>query len=133
MRQLAEMGISIALDDFGKGYSSLSYLQSLSLTRLKIDRTYTANIEQEEGAAFIQAIIQLATALKLGVIAEGVETERQRDLLLAMECPSAQGYLYSEAVDPQRMLQLLLAPFRKSSTNGSEDGIETTLRDRKIS
>lgn len=133
LRQLSAMGISIALDDFGKGYSSLSYLQSLSLTRLKIDRTYTANIEQEEGAAFIRAIIQLATALKLGVIAEGVETERQRDLLLAMECPSAQGYLYSEAVDPQRMLQLLLAPFRKSSTNGSEDGIETNLRDRKIS
>ena len=133
LQQLAEMGVKIALDDFGKGYSSLSYLRSLPLSRLKIDQSYTANIEKPKGAAFIRAIIQLATALNLDVIAEGVETERQRDLLLAMECPSAQGYLYSEAVDPQRMLKLFLAPLRKLHTNSVSERIETSHRNKKTS
>ena len=108
LQQLSGFGIGVALDDFGKGYSSLSYLQSLSLTQLKIDQTFIANIEQPEGAAFVKAIIQLADALNLPVIAEGVETEGQRDVLLAMNCAGAQGVLFSPSVAPQTLLKPLL-------------------------
>ena len=109
LHHLAALGIEVALDDFGKGYSSLSYLQSLSLTRLKIDKAFIANVEEPEGAAFVRAIIQLADALNLPVVAEGIETEDQHDILLEMNCAAAQGFLFSPAVAPQAILKLLLA------------------------
>jgi EAL domain-containing protein (putative c-di-GMP-specific phosphodiesterase class I) len=108
LEKLAALGVGLALDDFGKGYSSLSYLQSLSLTRLKIDQSFIANINKPKGEAFIRAIVQLAKALDLKVIAEGIETRRQCEALVSMGCCAGQGHLFSPSVAPNQMLKLAL-------------------------
>ena len=105
---LVDLGVGIALDDFGKGYSSMAHLQALSLTRLKIDRGFIADIETPKGAAFVRAIVQLAKTLELEVIAEGVETRSQLDVLMKMDCCAAQGYLFSPSVMPNQMLSIAL-------------------------
>jgi EAL domain-containing protein (putative c-di-GMP-specific phosphodiesterase class I) len=96
MKALRALGVRVALDDFGTGYSSLAYLRSFPLDRLKIDRAFTAaldNDEAGEAAAIVRAIIQLATALKLQTTAEGVETNSQLNALRAKGCHQMQGYL----------------------------------------
>lgn len=92
-------GISISLDDFGTGYSSLSYLHQYPLQTLKIDRSFIANLTDGESnnGAVIRAILAMARAISIKVIAEGVETAAQRDLLREMGCHQVQGFLYSEA------------------------------------
>ncbi len=93
-------GISISLDDFGTGYSSLSYLHQYPLHALKIDQSFVASLtEDDEGSseAVIRAIIAMAKTLSMQVIAEGVETTSQRDLLRGMGCHFMQGFLYSKA------------------------------------
>jgi diguanylate cyclase (GGDEF)-like protein len=83
LKELRQMGFSIALDDFGTGYSSLSYLQRYPIDKIKIDRSFIANLGIErESVAVVQAIVKLARALRLDVIAEGVETTEQRDQLI---------------------------------------------------
>ncbi|MCC6481967.1 MAG: EAL domain-containing protein [Sphingomonadaceae bacterium] len=102
LRELRQMGFSIALDDFGTGYSSLSYLQRYPIDKIKIDRSFIANLGiEKESAAVVQAIVKLARALKLDVIAEGVETIEQRDQLIDIGCEEIQGYLYSRPVDAE--------------------------------
>ena len=104
LHELRQMGFSIALDDFGTGYSSLSYLQRYPIDKIKIDRSFVANLGiEKESAAVIQAIVKLARALKLDVIAEGVETAEQRDQLIEIGCEEIQGYLYSRPVDASRI------------------------------
>jgi EAL domain-containing protein (putative c-di-GMP-specific phosphodiesterase class I) len=88
------MGISLAIDDFGTGYSSLSYLTRLPIDTLKIDRSFVAGIETPSGLAVVKAMLHLAHSLNLQVIAEGVETEAQRERL----CDAAQGYLFGRPV-----------------------------------
>jgi diguanylate cyclase (GGDEF)-like protein len=93
-------GISISLDDFGTGYSSLSYLHQYPLQTLKIDRSFVANLnESAEGNsdAVIRAILAMAETLSIQVIAEGVETPMQRDLLRKLGCRHVQGFLYAKA------------------------------------
>jgi len=121
LKKLCALGIDIALDDFGTGYSSLSYLQSLSLARLKIDQAFIANMDKPKGEAFIRAIVQLAKALDLKVIAEGVETHTQLEALKAMHCCAGQGYLFSRAVGPAQMLSMAL----KGHTSIMIDGAPT--------
>mgnify|MGYP001764872170 CR=1 FL=1 len=104
LRELRQMGFSIALDDFGTGYSSLSYLQRYPIDKIKIDRSFIAALGvEQESVAVVQAIIKLAHALNLDVIAEGVETQGQRDQLVDIGCEEIQGYLYSRPVDADRI------------------------------
>jgi len=96
MNELKAHGVGFALDDFGTGYSSLSYLKRLPLTQLKIDQSFVRDILVDvSSCAIAQAIISLSRAMDLSVIAEGVETSEQKDLLNHLGCHSYQGYLYS--------------------------------------
>jgi hypothetical protein len=91
--------VCIALDDFGTGYSSLAYLRDFPIKVIKIDRSFTAGLGQnDDDTAIVATLISLATTLGLHVIAEGVETEMQLNLLRSLGCPLGQGYLWSPAV-----------------------------------
>lgn len=99
MHALKALGVSIAMDDFGTGYSSLSYLSRLPLDQLKIDQSFVRNITAARGdSVIVQTIIGMAGNLGMDVIAEGVETEEQRDLLISYGCPTYQGYLFGRPV-----------------------------------
>jgi diguanylate cyclase (GGDEF)-like protein/PAS domain S-box-containing protein len=94
LKNLRELGVTIALDDFGTGYSSLSYLQNLPLDALKIDRSFLADTEgRRRGVAILRCVVELAHAHGLRVVAEGVETVAQRDLLNGLGCDELQGNL----------------------------------------
>lgn len=104
MKQLREMGFQISIDDFGTGYSSLSYLKKFPLNHLKIDQAFIRDLEQNQfDREIVKTIIGLAEALNLDVIAEGVESEPQRDFLLQHRCRYIQGYLYAK---PMPVLEL---------------------------
>jgi diguanylate cyclase (GGDEF)-like protein len=110
LRELREMGLRMALDDFGTGYSSLSYLSRLPLDTLKIDRSFVHGMtENADHTSIISAIISLAQALRLKVVAEGVETEQQAQLLRLLRCEQAQGFLFSPPLPAER-LEALLKP-----------------------
>jgi diguanylate cyclase (GGDEF)-like protein len=95
--QLKSMGIKLSIDDFGTGYSSLSYLKSFPLDSLKIDRSFIKDLpHNEDDAAIVNAILALAHTLNLSTVAEGVETEQQREFLEKSTCNSIQGYLFSK-------------------------------------
>ena len=97
LHALRGMGISIAIDDFGTGFSSLSYLRHLPIDKIKIDRSFILNIEDNsKDAAVVQGIIALAHHLELNVVAEGVETRQQEQQLLSLECDVLQGYLFAK-------------------------------------
>ncbi|WP_307724433.1 EAL domain-containing protein [Pseudoduganella lurida] len=97
--QLRDGGIQVALDDFGTGYSSLSYLNKFDIDYLKIDRSFVSNLAPESSdMALSEAIIVMAHKLGLHVIAEGVETASQRDLLAAANCDFGQGYLFGKPI-----------------------------------
>ncbi|MGW5956856.1 putative bifunctional diguanylate cyclase/phosphodiesterase [Methylorubrum thiocyanatum] len=99
LAKLRELGVRLSLDDFGTGYSSLSYLRRLAFDKIKIDQSFVRDLPHEQsGAAIVRAIIDLATSLKMTVIAEGVETEAQRRCLLSLGCHALQGYLFSRPV-----------------------------------
>jgi diguanylate cyclase (GGDEF)-like protein/PAS domain S-box-containing protein len=91
-------GVAIAIDDFGTGFSSLSYLSKLPVDTLKIDRSFIIEMAAPEGLALVSTIIIVAHALKLKVVAEGVETEEQLRLLRSLNCDEMQGYLFSKPV-----------------------------------
>lgn len=100
--------ISLAIDDFGTGYSSLSYLRQFPIDRLKIDRSFVANVTNNaDDAAIACAIISLAKTLNLEVIAEGVETAEQAQFLREQQCDAMQGYYYGRPSPPEEICQFL--------------------------
>ncbi|MEP1385796.1 MAG: EAL domain-containing protein [Paraglaciecola sp.] len=110
LEQIHELGMKVSIDDFGTGYSSLSYLQKLRIDHLKIDRAFIKELtdsSKEGDFALILAIISMAKSLNLGVIAEGVETQVQRNFLVTNNCNVAQGYLFSPPLPFIDFCQLL--------------------------
>jgi diguanylate cyclase (GGDEF)-like protein len=108
MAKLAASGITFAIDDFGTGYSSLSRLHDLPIKALKIDRSFVVNLEIDGGfRSIVQAIIQMAKSLNLKVVAEGVETQEQFDLLSELGCDFFQGYLLSRPLPAEEVLPAL--------------------------
>jgi diguanylate cyclase len=101
---LSRIGVFLSIDDFGTGYSSLSCLRQLPATELKIDRTFVNDLKSSNDArAVVDAVVRLAHALGLRVVAEGVETEAQRDVLLALGCDELQGYLFARPMTAQQL------------------------------
>jgi EAL domain-containing protein (putative c-di-GMP-specific phosphodiesterase class I) len=108
LRIIRDMNVEVAIDDFGTGYSSLSYIAKLPVSVLKVDRAFIINMTTNpDDLNIVSAIISLAHSLHLRVIAEGVETEEQADLLRMLKCDEMQGYLFSPGVTPDRIEQFL--------------------------
>lgn len=108
MRALSSLGVRLSIDDFGTGYSSMSYLKRFQVQKLKIDRSFVNGLPDDESdLAIARAIVHLGLALHLKVIAEGVETEKQKDCLFALGCHEYQGFLYSPALEPPHLETLL--------------------------
>ncbi|WP_419787849.1 putative bifunctional diguanylate cyclase/phosphodiesterase [Pseudodesulfovibrio sp.] len=99
LNSLKVLGVMLAIDDFGTGYSSMSYLQKFPVDQLKIDLSFVRHMEKApENIEIIRAMVNMAHSLQLKVVAEGIENERQRDLLYSLQCDYGQGYLYSKPV-----------------------------------
>jgi EAL domain-containing protein (putative c-di-GMP-specific phosphodiesterase class I) len=112
MQRLRDLGVRLTVDDFGTGYSSLAYLQRLPVDAVKIDRTFAPNPEEACGERVLlaQAIIALAHSLRLGVVAEGIETDDQLALLRRFECDSAQGFVFGVPIPGDEVLAQLARP-----------------------
>ena len=103
--ELAALGVVIALDDFGSGYSSLGYLSKLPIGILKIDRSLVQEIDEgQEGAAIAQAIVRLGHSLDMEIIAEGIERSEQLAELQASGCKSGQGFFLGRPVPPEAVV-----------------------------
>ncbi|MBS3995452.1 MAG: EAL domain-containing protein, partial [Alkaliphilus sp.] len=107
LNKLNNSGIRIALDDFGKGYSSLSYLRDLPISTLKIDKSFIDNIENIEEDTLTESIIYLGKRMGLLILAEGVETQKQLDYLANNECDRIQGYLLGKPMPENTVRDLL--------------------------
>ena len=107
---LRALGIKLHIDDFGTGYSSLSQLRTLKMDVLKVDRAFTAELDQGEGRIFFEAIVSMAHALRMTVVAEGVETAAQLAILCELGCDEVQGYFISRPLAPQDVEARFLAP-----------------------
>ncbi|MDX1698453.1 MAG: EAL domain-containing protein, partial [Thiohalobacterales bacterium] len=116
MNAFRSMGVRLSLDDFGTGYSSLSYVMNLPIDKLKIDRSFIMNMEQDKrGAAIVSAIIAMSHSLGLSVIAEGVERESHMQLLKTMHCDIVQGFHVSRPLTADRFEQLIGQPVQRST------------------
>lgn len=106
LSKLKELGSNIAMDDFGTGFSSLSYLQRLPFDRVKLDRSFVSEIENDDKTRrIVRSIVRLAHELDISVVAEGIETEGQRRLLLDMDCQLLQGFLLSRPITGADLLK----------------------------
>ncbi|WP_195763949.1 putative bifunctional diguanylate cyclase/phosphodiesterase [Pseudoduganella rivuli] len=108
LQRLSRMGVRLAIDDFGTGYSSLAYLKRFPIDVLKIDRSFVRDIPGDsDDAAIATAVTALAHSMHMSVVAEGVETEAQRDFLRSLQCDYVQGYLYSKPIAADAVATLL--------------------------
>lgn len=114
MSQLREIGVMMAIDDFGTGYSSLNYLRRLPVNELKIDQSFLRDLQPTSGTlAVVQTIVSLAHKMNLTVVAEGVETRQEFDLLKAAGCDSVQGHLFAAALPASEVEAMLARTGRK--------------------
>src|SRR6185312_11500292 len=119
LERLRTTGAGLVLDDFGTGYSSLARLSSLRLAAVKIDRSFIAAMETDVGArAVVTAVMQMAGPMRCAVVAEGIETESQRDMLLTLGCPRAQGYLFGRPAAADEATRMLTAGVAVAATAG---------------
>ena len=108
LKVLREAGMRVALDDFGTGYSSLTYLNQFAIDCIKIDKSFVDNVAHDKQSAIIVAsVAKLASSLGMGVVAEGVETEQQRQVLTAAGCGALQGYAFGRPVPPREVGALI--------------------------
>jgi diguanylate cyclase (GGDEF)-like protein len=115
LNRLKSYGIKVAIDDFGIGFSSLSYLQQLPLDRIKVDRAFIRDLAAPNGTVIAETIINLGKKLGLATIAEGIETQAQADAVRAMGCDEVQGFLYAKPMPTTELLEFL----RQSSSSSS--------------
>jgi EAL domain-containing protein (putative c-di-GMP-specific phosphodiesterase class I) len=126
MEQLRLIGCKFSLDDFGTGYSSLFYLKQLPFDHLKIDRSFVHDIAvNKKSKAIARSIVSLGRDLGLTVIAEGVETEQQRDCLLRIGCREFQGFLFSRPVPLSELEQIVCG---QTSSSANDDGTPRETR-----
>ena len=119
LRDLRHMGFSIALDDFGTGYSSLGYLSRYPVDKIKIDRSFVSNLGVDpEAEAVIRAIVKLSKALNLNIVAEGVETRAQKNILRSTGCNIIQGYIFSRPVAVEVIDGMMCADRRLTISEG---------------
>ena len=125
LKDLKELGVQLSIDDFGTGYSSLSYLHRIPFDTLKIDRSFVINAENEasDDLNILETIVLLTKNLKKKVIAEGIETEKQLDILKNLDCDYGQGYLFSRPIPVDEMTKLLenLTPWIEFSPSQISD------------
>jgi diguanylate cyclase (GGDEF)-like protein len=116
--RLGAAGIHVSIDDFGTGHSSLAYLRQLPVQELKIDRSFVTDLAHSADArAIVEAVLRMAHALGLKVVAEGVETERQHELLVQMGCDELQGYLYARPMPAEALTRWALGEAAANSTH----------------
>jgi diguanylate cyclase (GGDEF)-like protein/PAS domain S-box-containing protein len=108
LKELSALKIKISIDDFGTGYSSLGKLKKLSINKLKIDRSFINDLNEDQETEIVSAIIALANTLGIHIIAEGIETQEQLKFLQSKECYFGQGFLFSEPLELKRFEQVLL-------------------------
>ena len=115
IRELQRLGLSIALDDFGTGYSSLSYLQKMPIDAVKLDRSFVSDLTTDPATvSMVRSVLAMAEALHLRVVTEGVETEQQLEILRALGCDEAQGYLLGRPESAEMALQRVIdSPFQQ--------------------
>lgn len=125
LESLSDIGVRLALDDFGTGYSTLAHLQRLHTDTLKIDRSFIAQIEGgSRDREIVAAVIAMAHALGMTVVGEGIETQGQRDGLIALDCDEGQGYMFAPAVPPTELATL------RAATRATQTQPTTTTRAR---
>jgi EAL domain-containing protein (putative c-di-GMP-specific phosphodiesterase class I) len=108
LEALHRMGVKVCVDDFGTGFSSLSYLQKFNIDRLKIDRSFVVAMEGgDESKSLVSAILAIARTLDIDVVAEGIETTEQAETLLGLGCRGAQGYLFGRPSSASAMQAVL--------------------------
>lgn len=134
LEQIRGLGVRVALDDFGTGYSSLAYLQRLPVDILKLDRSFIRGVHQPTEAAIVLAVIDMARALGMEVVAEGVETERQLAFVREQGCENAQGFLLARPASAAECSAILNAPEGQRSRLPSAAGkIEEQRTERRLS
>ncbi|WP_298616936.1 EAL domain-containing protein, partial [uncultured Thermosynechococcus sp.] len=107
LQEIRAMGIGLYMDDFGTGYSSLSYLHRFPVDTLKIDRTFISTLNREQpSATIVHTILMLAHSLRLKVVAEGIETREQYQILQALGCNYGQGYFFARPLSAEQVTQL---------------------------
>jgi EAL domain-containing protein (putative c-di-GMP-specific phosphodiesterase class I) len=111
LRQLQRLGVRLAIDDFGSGFSSLSYLRQFPVDILKIDRSFVSTMNDAEGVpALVHGLLDLGHTMRLEMVAEGIETSVQLAHLRAQRCQLGQGYLFSRPLPPEQAGVLLAGP-----------------------
>ncbi len=123
LQKLRDLGVRISIDDFGTGYSSFGRLRELNADALKIDRVFVQGVhDTNNGFAVLQALIDMAHTLNLSVVAEGVETPEQMEMLQSLRCNEMQGFLLARPQGPELIQRLLLAPEQQKSMCKADDG-----------
>jgi EAL domain-containing protein (putative c-di-GMP-specific phosphodiesterase class I) len=107
INRLKALGVLIYMDDFGKGYSSLGYLNQLPIDGIKIDRTFINQLKRHNLQRIIECVVSMGRDIGVRVIAEGVESSDQRDYLVEVGCDYGQGFIFSEALDTEKFESFL--------------------------